>query len=80
MKKIKFNGELILTLNSRHDWINKIPHHLPEKRKAEVRVWLDANDNALAIGEDFADAEEIKSYPVRVYSLQRVSEYVAKLN
>jgi hypothetical protein len=74
MTKVTFNGELILELHSKQEWINKVPNWLPEKRKAEVRIWLDENDNCLAIGEDFMKAEEIKSYPVRVYSLQRVTE------
>lgn len=74
MKKIILNGELILTLESKNDWINKMPLHLPEKRKAEQRIWLDKNGNCLAIGEDFAEAEFQHSYPVKVYSLRRVAE------
>lgn len=75
MEKASFNGELILTLNSKNDWVRKVPEWLPEKREAEVRVWLDENDNCLAMGVDFMEAENIKSYPVRVYSLRRVAEY-----
>jgi hypothetical protein len=74
MEKITFNGELILTLESKQEWVNKIPNHLPEKRYAEQRLWLDKNGNCLTIGEDFAAAEKAESYPVRVYSLQRVAE------
>jgi len=74
MEKITCNGELILTLNSKADWIKKVPNHLPEKRKAEQRIWLDKNGNCLAIGEDFMVAEEMDSYPVKVYSLRRVAE------
>lgn len=76
MEKITCNAELILILKSKQDWINKIPNYLPKKRTAEIRIFLDANDNCLSIGEDFQVAEEINSYPVRVYSLQRVAEYV----
>ena len=78
MEKVKYNAELILTLNSKQEWVNRIPDELPEKRKAEQRVWLDANDNCLAIGEDFSAAELVNSYPVRVYSLQRVAEAAEK--
>jgi hypothetical protein len=74
MEKITCNGELILTLNSKNDWIKKVPNHLPEKRKAEQRLWIDANGNCLGCGEDFMVAEEIDSYPVKVYSLRRVAE------
>jgi hypothetical protein len=54
--------------------VRRVPNHLPEKRYAEQRVWLDKNGNCLSIGEDFAAAETADSYPVKVYSLQRVAE------
>jgi hypothetical protein len=71
---IKVRGELITVLKSKQDWINRIPDVLPEKRKAEQRLFTDKNGNCLTIGEDFSSAERIGSYPVFVYSLQRVSE------
>lgn len=74
MQKIECNGELILTINSKADWIKKVPNHLPEKRRAEQRLWLDKYGNCLTIGEDFMAAEDIDTYPVNVYSLQRVAE------
>lgn len=75
MEKVTFIGELILTLDSKQEWIRKIPRHLPPPRIAdEQRVWLDKNGNCFAIGEDFSAAEKAESYPVRVYSLQRVAE------
>lgn len=31
MKKVIFNGELVLTLANKQEWIKKVPNHLPEK-------------------------------------------------
>ena len=78
MEKITCNGELIITLENKQDWVNRIPEELPEKRKAEQRIWIDKNGNCLAIGEDFSAAENVESYPVKVYSLQRVAEAAEK--
>lgn len=75
MQKIQCKGELILILKSKNDWLKKVPNHLPEKRRAEQRLFLDKYDNCLTIGEDFMVAEDIDSFPVKVYSLQRVAEY-----
>jgi len=72
--KPSFNGELLLTLESESDWVRKVPRCLPEKTKAQLLIWIDANNNCLTIGEDFAAAEEMNSYPVRVYRLTRVTE------
>jgi len=73
MDKITFNGELLITLDSKQDWINKIPRHLPAKEYyKEDFLWLDKNDNQLVMGEDFMAAEEMNSYPVKIYRLQRV--------
>lgn len=74
MEKVICNGELIITLESKQDWVNRIPDELPEKRMAEQRIWIDKNGNCMAIGEDFSAAEKMHSYPVKVYSLQRVTE------
>lgn len=79
IKKPIFNGELVLTLESKREWINKVPSHLPEKLKAQQLIWLDVNNNCLTIGEDFAAAEEMKSYPVRVYRVNRVAEVAEKV-
>lgn len=73
MDKITFNGELLITLTSKQDWINNIPRMLPSKRYyKEDFLWLDKNGNQLVMGEDFKAAEEMESYPVKVYRLQRV--------
>ena len=66
MEELTIEGELLLTLHSKRDWINKIPRWLPEKKsRAEQRIWLDKNGNALTIGEDFSAAEDKGSYPVK---------------
>jgi len=79
IEKPSFNGELILTLESKRDWVRKVPNYLPEKTRAERLIWLDANNNSLTIGEDFTSAEEMKSYPVRVYRVTRVTEAAEKV-
>lgn len=73
MQEITVNGVLLFTLYSKQEWINKIPRILPEKEYWEQLLWLDTNNNILTIGEDFATAEKIHSYPVKVYRLQRVA-------
>lgn len=73
MEKVTFNGELILTIESKNDWINKCPHRLPaQKFYNEQFVWIDASGNCLAMGADFMAAEEKQSYPVKVYRMQYV--------
>jgi len=73
--KPSFNGELIITLNSKDEWVRNIPRHLPEKNYyKEQFIWIDANGNTLVMGEDFAAAERIGSYPVKVYRHIRVSD------
>lgn len=70
-----FNAELILTLESKNEWVRKVPRHLPEKNYYnEQFIWIDANGNTLVMGEDFAAAERMDSYPVRVYRHIRVSD------
>ncbi len=80
MEKITCNGTLILTLNSKQDWIRKVPNMLPDKRRAEQRLWIDTNGNILTIGEDFQAAEVMCTYPVKVYSLNRVHEEMESRN
>jgi hypothetical protein len=79
IEKPSFTGELILTLESKRAWVNRVPQCLPEKTKAQQLIWIDANNNCLTIGEDFAAAEEMKSYPVRVYRVYRVAEAAEKV-
>ena len=79
IEKPSFNGELVLTLESKRDWVRKVPNHLPEKTRAQQLIWLDANNNCLTIGEDFSSAEKMESYPVRVYRVIRVTEAAEKV-
>lgn len=75
IEKPSFNGELVLTLESKNEWVRKVPHHLPEKNYPnEHFIWIDANGNTLVMGEDFAAAERIKSFPVKVYRHIRVKD------
>lgn len=75
LEKVSFNGTLLLTLESKNDWISKVPCHLPEKNyHNEQFIWIDANGNTLVMGEDFSAAEKINSYPVKVYRHIRVKD------
>lgn len=38
MESINVNGELIIELSSKQDWVNRIPKTLPKKENHEV--WL----------------------------------------
>lgn len=75
-EKVSFMGELLVTLTSKRQWVNQVPDILPDKKRNELWIWLDANGNHLQIGEDFAVADKIKSFPVKVYRVQRVAESV----
>jgi hypothetical protein len=74
MTTIEINVEFVLELASKNDWINKIPRHLPELPMRENLLWIDSNGNSLTIGEDFQKAEDMRSYPVKIYRQVRVSE------
>jgi hypothetical protein len=77
MEKVTFNAELVLTLKSKQDWVNRMPGYLPEKRHAEQLIWLDRYGNCLTIGEDFSAAQVQDSYPVKVYMVQRAAQTAA---
>jgi hypothetical protein len=75
IENINVKGELILTLESKQDWIEMVPKCLPAKiRSVETWLWVDTKGNILRIGEDFEAASNLESYPVRVYRLQRAAE------
>lgn len=62
------NAELIIILTSKNDWINRIPRCLPEKQYyKEEFLFIDSNGNKMTNGGDFMAAEEMKTYPVKVY-------------
>lgn len=74
MESIKVKGELLLTLKSKDDWINRVPRHLPDKiRGGEQWLWVDKNGNVFECGLDFMVAEELDTYPCSVYRLCTVS-------
>jgi len=74
VQKITFNGELLLTLTCKRDWINQVPNRLPKMSQSERLVFLDANGNCASIGLDFQAAEQKQSYPIKVYRMLRISE------
>lgn len=75
MEKITVNGELLIVLHNKNEWIKNIPNKLPKKRhKNETFLWVDINGNTFEMGIDFTAAEKNATYPCKVYRLQRVSE------
>lgn len=73
MEQIKINAELVLVLESKQAWVNRVPECLPKPTMAAQQlIFIDANGNHAAIGEDFRIAEETQSYPISVYRLQRI--------
>ena len=74
VQKVTFNGDLLLTLNSKREWINRLPHCLPPMSQSEKLVFLDANGNCASIGLDFQAAEQKQSYPIKVYRMLRIHE------
>jgi len=72
---IQVKGELLFTLASKQQWINRVPQILPPKRRTgEVWVWVDKNGNIFECGADFSAAEELDTYPCKVYRLCSVSD------
>ena len=81
MEKVTFNGELVLTLESKSDWVYMVPAKLPKKRFFnEHFLWIDANGNSLSCGGDFMAAEEMQLYPVKVYRMQYVRDAYKQQN
>jgi hypothetical protein len=79
MEKIELNAEFLFELQSKKEWINRVPECLPEKTtKAEEWIWIDKNGNSVIIGEDFAAAEKTESFPVKLYRKIRTAEMLQK--
>lgn len=78
MEDITIKAELLLILDSKQDWINKVPRRLPQKKSDEEWVWIDAQGHAMVLGEDFSAAQSMKTYPVKVYRLVRAIEALKK--
>ncbi|MFA6400908.1 MAG: hypothetical protein WCX31_04675 [Salinivirgaceae bacterium] len=81
MEKISVNAEFLFKLSSKKEWINRVPDILPEKTtKAEEWIWIDKNGNSMIIGEDFQAAQDMDSYPVKVYRKIRTAEAFKNIN
>jgi hypothetical protein len=73
-------AEFLFEFANKQEWINKAQSWFsPYLSKAEKTICLDTGGNVLTTGKDFADAEVLETYPVKVYRLVRVSEVYANL-
>lgn len=76
----EIRAEFLFEFKSKQEWINNAQDWFePYKSNAQKTICLDTGGNVLTTGKDFADAEIIKTYPVKVYRLIRVSEFVQSL-
>ena len=74
MENFTVKGELLFELNSKKDWINRVPGILPAKNRFEESwIWVDINGNVFDCGADFSAAEKLETFPCKVYRLQSVS-------
>ena len=74
MEKITVNAELLFVLESKQQWITRVPGILPEKiRGGETWIWIDKNGDVFECGNDFKVAEEKSTYPCKVYRLSNVA-------
>ena len=74
MVNITVKGELLFELESKQQWVNRVPQILPEKtRSAETWLWVDKNGNVFECGLDFRIADEKATYPCKVYRLENVA-------
>ena len=74
MEKITVKGELLFELESKQQWINRVPQILPEKtRGGEQWIWVDKNGNVFECGLDFTIADKEATYPCKVYRLESVA-------
>lgn len=78
MENITVNGELIMVLTDKQDWLRKIPRHLPEERPGEQRIWVDRNGFIFERGLDFDAAEKLDTYPCKIYRLFPVHSQIPK--
>lgn len=81
MERLTIKATPILTLNSKQDWINKVPNRLPVKTRAgEIFLFVDKLGNVFETGWDFQVSEKINSYPCTVYKLMSVSEFALPID
>lgn len=75
MENLNLQGECIMELKSKQDWIDNVPDKLPPKlSRHEKRLWIDSNGNTLECGMDFRAAEVMETYPVKIYRLKTCSQ------
>lgn len=73
-------AEFLFEFANKQQWINKAQSWFaPYRSLSEKVICLDTGGNVLTSGKDFAGAEVMKTYPVKVYRLVRVSEVFASL-
>lgn len=71
---ISVKGEFLFRLESKKDWVNRVPRCLPDKiRFGEQWIWVDKNGNTFECGADFMEAEKHDTYPCKVYRLITVA-------
>ena len=67
--------EFLFEFSSMQEWINKASIFFePYSSETVKTVCLDKGGNVLTSGKDFADAQTLGTYPIKVYRLIRVSE------
>lgn len=77
MEKVTFNGELVLVIKDYDDWVSKVPMCLPTRKSVHEKfIYIDVNGNCLEMGADFAAAEVMQSYPIRVYRKVQVVDVI----
>lgn len=73
-------AEFLFEFANKQQWIDKAQSWFsPYLSLAEKTICLDTGGDVLTTGKDFADAEVLQTYPVKVYRLVRVSEVYASL-
>lgn len=85
--RIAINGTLIYEIENKSQWINRFPGAIPNLHKlpkCETLLWVDKNGNVSTVGEDFMVAQDVDSYPIKIYWLQRIAhernpEYTEKV-
>ena len=76
-ENVKCWGELVLTLQSKADWVNNVPRKLPEGYEFQTLIWVDSRGFTLRSGVDFEAAEQLRYYPVKCYRAILTSERLA---
>jgi hypothetical protein len=76
---VPVKAEFLFQLNSKREWVNRVPCILPEKiRTGETWIWVDKDGYVFEKGADFMKADEIKSYPCKVYRTVNVDSRDSK--